>query len=609
MIVFAAAIPFSVSAYQSLGIHQDALERSSSEMHEASARFAAAIVSDRMGHSLETARGLVRESVDWPSLTESERSGALWLIYSQVKLGAIVSLLDAQGRGLGPSTYLNERSSDYPDRPAMVTSGLSAFAKHLPHEAALGSDEVLGEIYESDGQTMLPVAFGVSGRNGERWVLAVGLMLNALCDELASIGGPQRLSLYDERQRSICAEGVRTPLISAPPGLGEFLNGAGSSFKYELSTEGRSEWMLAADSPTFSAWHVVAQRLASAVNAPSERMRLRSLLWLAAGVIGALVGGLILAQSILKPLSQLSVGARRAAEGDFEFKLDAQETDELGQLARSFDYMMNEVRKRDQEIRTWNQELQARVDERTRELRAANDALLESRTIAAMASLGAGVAHEINNPLTGVLGMTQVLLARARKSAAGGDVGALESIEKEAKRIQELVRKLTQLTQARGEGMLEVSGRQLLQAALAAERGRSLSVEIQVVQDFSVGASNVVGNPYQLTELFHRVIDNAYRAMAQTGGTLTVGSRKVDAAWTEFSVEDTGHGIREEHKDRVFEPFFTTKDAWRGEGLGLTLAYRIVEVHGGKIEVHSEWQKGTRVVVRLPSARVGALLA
>lgn len=609
MIGFAAAVPLSISAHQSLGIHQAALAQAHTELHDASARFAAKVVSQRLEHSLDTLRGLVREGVDWASLSEAERSGAMWLVYAQVKLGVVVSLQNAQNQELGPGAFLRARSPDYPDRVALAEADLAAFSEHTPHKEALTRDEVVGPVYEFEGRTVLPIAFGVRGRAGERWVLGVGLLLNSLCAELASASGEQQILLYDQQQRSICADGTRTPLTDAPPSLRNLLDGSGSSFRYERIRNGETEVMLAADALAFSGWHVVAQQLAAVVHAPGERIRLRSLIWLGVGVFGALAGGLVLAQSILKPLRQLSWGAQRAAASDFDFQLNARETDELGQLARSFDHMLSELRKRDAEIRSFNDELQQRVSERTHQLKRANDALLEARTIAAMASLGSGIAHEINNPLTGVIGLTQVLLARARKVEQSGDIAALESIEKEAKRIQELVHKMAQLSESHGDApMVEVSGRQLLRAVLTAEKRRLESAGIGVVEEFSAGASAVLGNPYQLGELFQRVIDNAANAMARHGGTLTVRSRKLDEAWTEFTIEDTGQGIRQEYLAKVFEPFFTTKDSWHGEGLGLTLAYRIVEAHGGEIELHSEWQQGTRVVVRLPAARIGALL-
>ncbi len=604
LVVFVAVVPLAVSAYQSLQIHQGALERAHAEMHASSATFASTIVRQRVEHSLTTLRTLARESISWPQLLEGERRGAMWLIYAQIKLGVVVSLLDEEGQGLGPSAYLSAASKEYPERPALQAATLEAFANRIPHASAMQDSEALGEAFDSAGLTILPVAFSVDAGSGQRWVVAVGLNLTALCRELGRLPDAHGLSLFDGQQHKICDAGAPAHLRPAAPELKPLLTKPAGSSRYLDPESGE---VLAASASTFSDWRVVAQQPLAKVTAASVSIRNQAILWISIGVLAALIGGLVLMQSILSPLAQLTAGAKKIAAGELEFRLGATENDELGQLARSFDHMVSEIRKRDQEIRAWNEELQARVDKRTLELKETTAALLESRTIAAMASLGAGVAHEINNPLTGVLGMTQLLLSRARKSPDSQDTPLLESIEREAKRIQELVEKMSRLTESNSnEGMVDVSGRQLLLAIVTAEQKRLNQAGVTIEEDFRAGASNVLGNPYQLSELFQRVIDNSIKAMSNAGGTLKIRTQRVDQEWVEFCVEDTGAGIRAEHLDKVFEPFFTTKEGWQGEGLGLTLAYRIVEVHGGKIEVQSQWQKGTKVMVKLPAARLGA---
>lgn len=610
LIAFVAVVPLGVSAYQSLQIHQSALEDAHSELHGSSAKFGAVLVNDRLTSTLSGLRALASDSVNWPNLSEEERTGAVWFIYAQVESSLIVSLLDSQGEGIGPSAFMGEASPEYPRRHSLSEAALASFAQHIPHQEALRQGEVVGEPFLTGDLLVLPIALSISGPAGERWVLAAGIELNGLCSELGRLGGTaagQRLSLFDARQRTLCELGRAGRLSRAASGLRDVVAKPAGSFKYEQAGASGPTTVLAATASTFREFRVVAAQPSDELYAAGQRIRTQSLLWLGVGVISALVGGLILAQSIHTPLRRLTEGVRRIAAGELDVQLNAKQTDEIGELARNFDTMMTQIRKRDQEIRSWNEELQARVEERTRELKAATDALLESRTIAAMASLGAGVAHEINNPLTGVLGMTQLLLARARKASVARDVALLESVEREALRIGELVKKMAQLTEPADEASaVELPGRQLLLSAVTAERQRLAACNVSVEQAFEAPAVMVRGNPYQLTELFQRIIDNSIKAMCAKGGILSVGAKKLDSEWVEFRITDTGRGIRPEHVNKAFEPFFTTKDAWQGEGLGLTLAYRIVEAHGGKIDIRSEWQQGTTVVVTLPAARLGS---
>jgi signal transduction histidine kinase len=320
--------------------------------------------------------------------------------------------------------------------------------------------------------------------------------------------------------------------------------------------------------------------------------------------------GLVLARTISQPLARLARGAELVAKGDFSVRLAVEGRDELADVSESFNRMCAEIEAREREIRNWNEELRARVDDKTNELRQAQNALLESRKIAAMAALAAGVAHEINNPLTGVIGLTQVLIARSRKQADGAaDIELLASVEREALRVRDIVRKMLSLTQVREtRGLKELHPAELLLEVLNARREQLELAGISVEEKFDVDVPSVFGDREQMSHVFEEIIDNAMKAMRGSPGHLLVASQSIDGQLVKLRFADTGRGIAPEHLDKVFEPFFTTKDDWHGQGLGLTAAFRVIEAHHGTIKLDSRLGHGTTVTIALPAKRQGAHL-
>ena len=251
------------------------------------------------------------------------------------------------------------------------------------------------------------------------------------------------------------------------------------------------------------------------------------------------------------------------------------------------------------------------MEQKTSELKSAQDALLESRKLAAVSALAAGVAHEINNPLTGVIGLTQILLSRSKKrGGADGETELLTSVEREALRVRDIVGKMLLLAEARqANGFSEVRASDWLQDGLGERRNALTAANIDVREDIAPNLPNVVGNHAQLVHVLCELIDNAEKAMRGYPGTLHLALDALDPGVVRLRVKDSGRGIATEHMEQVFEPFFTTKEDWQGQGLGLAVAYRIVEAHSGSIKLDSKLGEGTTVTVLLPAKRGGAHLA
>ena len=600
IILFVALVPLGISAYTTLAVHQRAFDDKLHELHSKTAEYGANQLDRDLNRALHGLTNLTTQTIDWAELTDLERAGALDVIYAQLDDIAVVSLLDSAGVGLGASVYRDVGAESV--HPPMSLEGLDSFGRRIPLVPALSEGAAVGEPFAvaGDGAATLPLAFAVAGREGQRWVVAVGLSLVGLCATLERARTPgTNIHLVDAAGRYMCGGAAGSVLGKIDPGLAEALKSDAPTIRYHnrAGTE-----LLAARAGAANGAIVVVEQSAEAALAPSRKIRRQTLLWIALGVIAALLAGWFLAREISRPVARLATAAAAVAERKFDVHLEADGRDEFGELARAFNVMSKEIQQ-------WGETLQQRVDDRTRELKEAQEQLLEARKIGAVASLGAGIAHEINNPLTGVLALTQVLGAKAAKLGDEKQQRLLGSIEKEAQRIKEIVQRTLRLSQDyAGEGFASLPLGKLVRTILDGQTDRFAAAGVEVVFECSEGLAPVLGNGSQLEEALVQLIDNAVKAMTGDNSRLTVTMTEVEGELVKLEMSDTGRGIASEHLDKVFEPFFTTKTEWSGQGLGLSLAYRIVEAHHGNMRIASEVGSGTTVTIRLPVARQGSYL-
>lgn len=611
IITFVAIVPLTVSAVSTLGIHQKAFDERLTQLHLSAARYNAKAAQSYLDSTTKSLETLITGSIRWNLLSAEETSGALWLIYGQLDSVLSVSLLDHEGNGIGSSAYATEGSNEYLGHPRAALEDLSRFGPSIPFDKAKVSGKAVGTPFvgSRNDAIFVPLAFVINPSSAQSNVVAVALSLAGLCSELEK----ERLrdtsvSLLDERGRYLCRAGRTAGLAAANASLlSRVRSGAEGTARY-IDEQGQDT--LAAYAGTAHGWKAIVRQPSWSALAPSFRMRQQTIFWIAVGIVAALSAGLFLAQGINSPIDSLARGAGKIAGGDFAYRLEDQGGDEFGKLSKAFNHMCSEIEKRDTEIRAWNQELKDRVDRRTRELKEAQSALLQSRKIAAMASLGAGVAHEINNPLTGVIGLTQFLIKKAREdSVANQDTELLGEIEREAIRIRDITRKMLSLSEEHlGRDLRRLKVTAILDAVIDTQAARIGSAAISIERDYHKALPMVLGNEQLLEQALTQIVDNSVKSMIGKGGRLVVSASVIEDELVRISISDTGKGIEPEYLDKIFEPFFTTKDDWRGEGLGLTLAYRIVETHHGTIKVSSIVGDGTTVVITLPIVRPGAHL-
>ena len=572
IVLFVALAPLAVFSVTALRVHEQALDADVVELHRQTADYGMRATSAFLAAARRTTSGLVR-TIPWADLSADERRGALTLVYQQLEDVSAVLLLDTDGE------HVLDNIAGDPTRhhPELAPAAASAFAHAIPVAEAREHGSATGRVVMVAGDApIVAIAFTIARPSGPPWTLAVALSLRGACSELALASPPGiAVRLEDSDGRLLCG---------APRPEGELVS---------ASAQGAHDWRVVAEQPT-------ARAMASL-----HRIRAQSVFWIFLGALGAVSGGLVLAQAIRRPLRRLSDGAAAIARGNYEHRVGASGHDEFGRLAASFDRMSGEIERKNTELRAWNEDLQQRVDARTAELQDAQDQLLQSRKLGAMAALTAGVAHELNNPLAGVLGLAQILRARAdvdertQRSAA--------SIEREALRMRDVIEKMASLVQDSTRDGAAVAVVTAVAAAAAQHVARLAAGRIVLERAFAPDVPMVRGNAMQLEQAVSQLVENSINAMPD-GGTLRITVRVIERELVAIDVEDTGRGIAPEVLDKIFEPFFTTKDNWHGVGLGLAVVQRIVEAHHGRIRAVSRLGAGTTMTITLPAGRRGSNL-
>jgi two-component system NtrC family sensor kinase len=311
---------------------------------------------------------------------------------------------------------------------------------------------------------------------------------------------------------------------------------------------------------------------------------------------------------IYLPLRDLETGAKRLASGELEQPIPVRSGDEFGQLAGSFNSMTDAVRNSRAELREWGHTLEQKVEQRTQELRVAEAEAARGDKLASVGLLAAGVAHELNNPLTGILTFSHLL--RKKMPDESADAEDLDLVIRETKRCATIIKRLLDFArEKKPERKFVDLNRVVTETERIVERPAHVH-DIEIELDLDRDLPQAWVDEDQIKQVIMNMLVNAQHAIEEKG-RITIRTRRCPAPrrpepgaapvdMVEIAIIDTGCGIPDKDMPRIFDPFFTSKEVGKGTGLGLSVSHGIVRAHRGAIEVESKVGQGTTFRVFLP---------
>ncbi len=340
----------------------------------------------------------------------------------------------------------------------------------------------------------------------------------------------------------------------------------------------------------------ISLRAADASLAESTRQVLLSTL-LAVVAIAAL-SAVFVWRVVHEPLAALKAGTERLGSGELGFQVQVGQAGELADVAQAFNIMSRQLREAHEEINAWARTLEARVEQKTRELSSAQEEMLRVERMASIGKLAAVVAHEINNPLAGILTYAKLL----KKRFAGKDdelYSTLDLMESESRRCGEIVKNLMTFARKTSMNYEESDLNDVIARCVRLVQHKLELANIGLRRESAPDLPRVWCDAGQIEQVVLALVVNAIDAMPN-GGTLTLRTRRKGDAEVQLEVRDDGIGMPPEVLANLFEPFFTTKERGRGLGLGLATSRSIVERHEGTIEASSAPGSGTVLTITLP---------
>ena len=313
--------------------------------------------------------------------------------------------------------------------------------------------------------------------------------------------------------------------------------------------------------------------------------------------------GLFVWQFVHVPVKSLIKGTAQLSKGNLSHRIPIQSRTEIGCLAESFNQMANELELAQQQLTDWTRTLEKRVEEKTAILKQAQTKLVQHEKMASLGILSAAVAHEINNPLSGVLTYTRLL-----RKLLDVDIPSperlpdmrkyLEVIATEVARCGKIVSNLLDFSRQSDIRIAPADLNQVLDRALFLIGHKLKLQNIQLHQNLLPNLPHITCDADQIQQALLALLLNAIEAMPD-GGTLRITTQKTNED-IQITITDTGFGMSQSQMAHIFEPFYTTKSALNGVGLGLAIVYGIVHRHNGHIDVQPEEGRGTTFEITLP---------
>lgn len=311
-------------------------------------------------------------------------------------------------------------------------------------------------------------------------------------------------------------------------------------------------------------------------------------------------------KKIKNPLNELVKVSVAVANGDRNTRLEikSNQLDDMRMVSEAFNDMLDNLHNAAIELENWSQQLEYKVQKKSEELGAAQNELMHVERLASLGKLSSSVAHEINNPLSGILIYTKLLLKQANNpelyaSKRESMLKHLKLIESETKRCGDIVKGLLDFSRKDQNDFEPRHLHEILKETYELMTHPIKIANINFVYDFSATADLIYCNPNQIKQACIAMLVNASEAITENG-EISIKTKNLDEESVCFEISDNGVGIAQEDIPHIFEPFFSTKQDVRGIGLGLAIVHGIIQNHKGRIHVDSELDRGTTISVNLP---------
>ncbi len=311
------------------------------------------------------------------------------------------------------------------------------------------------------------------------------------------------------------------------------------------------------------------------------------------GIVMALLTVVFVTSRITRPLATLGTATEKIAQGDLMYEVPVESEDELGRLAGAFNKMTRALKASKEELLRRSEDL----EKANRNLTTAQAKLIQSEKLSSLGQLAAGVAHELNNPLTGIMTFSHLL----RKTIADeGSRNDLDIIIRETTRCKEIIKGILDFSRETSPQQMLCSVNAIITRTLAILERQWLFHNIRIEKQLDERLPQIWIDDNQIQQVLMNIALNSAEAMNGEGTLSVLSSLSHDHDHLEVRITDTGTGIAPEHLTKIFDPFFTTKDPQKGTGLGLAISYGIIQKHQGDIAVESTVGKGTTFIIKLP---------
>jgi two-component system NtrC family sensor kinase len=348
------------------------------------------------------------------------------------------------------------------------------------------------------------------------------------------------------------------------------------------------------------------ERALSTVTAAKNRTIFTTILALLA-IIG--ISYAMIEKFISRRVQRLADGVKKVTTGDLDFEIQARSSDEIGELARSFNAMTHELKDAHDEITNWTLTLENLVEERTDQLKRAQENAIQGEKMASMGRLAAIVAHEINNPLAGIRTYAKLMLKRSGEifpDSGSKYIQYLDTIESESARCGEIVKGLLQFSRPTKPRIKDHNINIIVQETLRLVQHQIDLLSIEVKLDLAPESPSASCDDQKIKQALVALLLNSCDAVQSDSGHIEISTRLLaKEKKVAVAIKDNGIGMDEETKSHMFEPFFTTKtvspehETSLNSGLGVSVVYEIVKSHNGTIDVESELGKGTTITISL----------